>query len=328
MDIKKLNKIYNSIKNGMSLKDLQQLFECGEVEIRGIIELLNIYGKEIELTISDNNDIVINKRIVRKSQKKLKPDIEDCIHKKLLIISDTHFGNNFQQLHLVNELYGEAYEREIDTVLHVGDVLDGDYSSIRKEQARQVFLHGFDEQAGYVCDMYPKIDGIKTLFILGSHDETHYKNGGATLGCWIPRARKDMIYLGQDQVTIDINGVKITLDHPGDGSSYALSYKPQKRIEELESGNKPKLLLMGHYHKSYQFVYRNVHCLQVPCLCGKTQFQTKKGLSNIIGGYFVDIYSDEKGNIQYFNAEERIFNHNDLWDEVGKDAHRVRQLIK
>ena len=324
----KINRIYSSIKSGRTLKELAKQFELTELEIRGIIETLNLYGKKLEIIEADNDEFVVVKKQVRKTQKILKPSITECIHTKLLVVSDTHFGNKFQQLHLLNKLYEEAYRREISQALLVGDIVDGDYTAIRKEQPRQLFLHGFDEQAGYVVDMYPQIKGIDTHFILGSHDETHYKNGQATLGFWIPKCRSDMHYLGQDQVNIDVNGIKITMDHPGDGSSYALSYKPQKRIEELESGNKPKILLIGHYHKAYSFVYRNVRGIEVPCLCDKTQFQTKKGLSNIIGGYFLDIYSDEQGNIQYFSAEEKMFNHNDMWDEAGKDANRVKRLVK
>lgn len=328
MDAKALNRIYSSIKTGENITELAQKLEISILELQGIIELLNLSGKKIEIIETDDNNFIVVKKQIKKTQKVIKLDKEDCIHTQLLIVSDTHFGNNFQQLHLLNKLYEEAYQKEITKVLHVGDLVDGDYSLIRKEQARQIFLHGFDEQCGYVVDMYPKINGITTDFILGSHDETHYKNGQATLGCWIPKCRKDMNYLGQDQVTININGVKITLDHPGDGSSYALSYKPQKRIEELETGNKPKILLIGHYHKAYSFIYRNVYCVETPCLCDKTQFQTKKGIYNIMGGYFLDIYSDEKGNIQYFNADPRIFNYNDVWDEAGKDVKKVRQLVK
>ena len=201
-----------------------------------------------------------------------------------------------------------------------GDMVDGNYPT-RPENPRQQFLHGFDEQARYVCDMYPKVDGITTYYILGSHDETHYKNGQATLSEWIPRVRKDMVYLGQDTGVFDLDGVKIVLDHPGGGSAKSLSYKPQQRIEE------PKVLLIGHYHKSYSFVYRNVQCVLVPALCDKTQFQQKQGLSNNLGAYFLDIYSDKKGNIQYFMPEEIIFTKEDIWDEVGKDKKKVQQLV-
>ena len=36
--------------------------------------------------------------------------------------------------------------------------------------------------------------GITTYFILGNHDETHIRNGGANTGIAIARARPDMKY--------------------------------------------------------------------------------------------------------------------------------------
>ena len=175
--------------------------------------------------------------------------------------------------------------------------------------------------------MYPKIDGMTTYYILGSHDETHFKNGGATVNYWVSRCRPDMIYLGQDIGETKINGVKRLLDNPGGGSAQGLSYKAQKRIEILDPHTKPKILLIGHYHKSYQFSYRNVQCIEVPCLCTKTQFQQKQGLINTVGGYFLKIYSDKLGNIQYIEPEEILFDNKDLWDEVGKDKKKVKQLV-
>ena len=50
-------------------------------------------------------------------------------------MSDTHLGNNHQQLHLLNWGYQEAYNRSIDTVLHCGDMVDGNYPN-RPEQPR------------------------------------------------------------------------------------------------------------------------------------------------------------------------------------------------
>ena len=125
---------------------------------------------------------------------------------------------------------------------------------------------------------------------------------------------------------ITIEKVKYVLDHPGGGSAQALSYKPQKRIEVLESHQKPKVLLIGHYHKSYHFVYRNVQCLEVPALGAKTQFQQKQGLVNNVGGYFLKVWSDKKGHIQYCEPEEIVFGAKDFWDEAGKDKKKVKQL--
>ena len=293
-----VNKMYNYIKNNMPIELFMSKFKCNYNELKGILELCKLYGKDIEV-IEKNGALYFSKPFPKHIEVgKMTLDSEKLINTQLCVVSDTHLGNIHQQLHLLNQIYLEAYNRGITTVLHCGDMVDGNYPN-RPEQPRQQFLHGFDEQAGYVIDMYPKIEGITTKYILGSHDESHYKNGQATINKWISGCRKDMIYLGQDTAEVNINGVKIVLDHPGGGSANALSYKPQKRIEILESGSKPKILLIGHYHKSYSFVYRNVRGIEVPSLCGKTQFQEKQGLLNYVGAYFLDIYSTKNGNIEY-----------------------------
>lgn len=326
-DLNFVNKVTRYIRNDMPIEEFMEKFHVNNAELSGILELCRIYGKGISLYFRNDGTMCFKKELPKKIiSNTQKFDMDSLRHSQICVVSDTHFGNSHQQLHLLNEIYEEAAKRGIDTVLHCGDVVDGNYTN-RPEQPRQQFLHGFDEQAGYVVDMYPKVSGLKTFYILGSHDETHYKNGQATVNAWLSRCREDMIYCGQDTGTIDLNGVKIVMDHPGGGSAQSLSYKPQKRIEILESGCKPKILLIGHYHKSYSFVYRNVRGIEVPALCDKTQFQQKQGLLNYLGAYFLDIYYDQKGNIQYFEPEEILFDHKDIWDEPGKDRRKVKQLV-
>ena len=320
-----INKIFRYMKNGMSIETFMDKFNLSSDELTGIVELCKIYGKDIAI-VSDGETLVFKKNSARiPTTSKLDINDNKLNHNQICVVSDTHFGSIHNQLHLLNDIYQEAYNRGIQTVLHVGDLVDGNYPN-RPENPRQQFLHGFDEQAGYVVDMYPEIDGMNTYYILGSHDESHYKNGQATVSNWISRCRKDMIYLGQDTGEKVIDKVRIVLDHPGGGSAQSISYKPQKRIEILESHSKPKILLIGHYHKSYSFSYRNVQCVLVPSLCNKTQFQQKQGLSNVLGAYFLDIYSDQEGNIQYFEPEEILFGKEDIWDEVGKDKRKVKKL--
>ena len=323
-----INKLYGYMKNNMSINKFMKKFEISRRELDGILLACSVYGKDIEIVPNQEGKLVFKKKTKQVLYHLNKQNIHDgkLINNKICVVSDTHFGSIHNQLHLLNRIYKECYHRGINIVLHVGDMVDGNYPN-RPENPRQQFLHGFDEQAGYVVDMYPRVNGITTYYILGSHDETHYKNGQATLSEWIPRCRKDMKYLGQDTGEININGVKIVLDHPGGGCAQSLSYKPQKRIEVLESQHKPKILLIGHYHKSYAFTYRNVQCVLVPSLCDKTQFQQKQGLSNALGAYFLDIYSDYKGNIQYFEPEEILFKKEDIWDEVGKDKNKVNKLV-
>ncbi len=321
--VKTALKLLNYVKNGMPIDKFMEKFHISYKELQGLLLIWESCNKKVDI-IQEGKEMVFKKNY-QKSISINKPSLDNLTENEILVVSDTHFGNIHNQLHLLNELYQEAYNRGIKTVLHVGDLTDGNYPN-RPENPRQQFLHGFDEQVGYVVDMYPEIDGMDTYYILGSHDETHYKNGQATVDFWVDRCRPDMHFLGQDTGEIVIDKVKYVLDHPGGGSAQSVSYKPQKRIEILESHNKPKVLLIGHYHKSYAFVYRNVQCIQVPALCDKTQFQQKQGLINNMGGYFLKVYSDSKGNIQYLEPEEIVYGHKDVWDEAGKDKRKVKKL--
>ncbi len=320
---KYINRIYRFIRNGVTLDEFVKNMGISYNEANGLVETMKLYGKPIELVMNDNNQLVFKKKKVRKTPQYLARDKDGLIETNLCIISDTHLGTKEQQLSLINEVYKEADRRGIDTILHIGDVLDGDYTQVRKEQTYQLFLRGFDEQVGYVIDMYPHIDGIKTYFIQGSHDETHLKNGGATAGEWIDRCRDDMFYLGQDKATFKINNLKILMDHPGGGNAKSYSYKPQQAIEGLNPGEKPNILLQGHYHKSYYMFYRNVHSLLVPCLVNQSQFMKKMNLQNVVGCYFLKIYSDEKGNIHYFEPEEHLFSSKDI---IENDYQKCKKL--
>ena len=184
ISLKYATKMYTYMKNGMHVETFAEKFHFSINEINGLIELCNLYGKQISI-VNENDNLVFKKNYNKPfSISKLSIDDSKLNHNQICVVSDTHFGSIHNQLHLLNEVYEEAYKRGVKTVLHCGDLLDGNYPN-RPENLRQQFLHGFDEQAGYVVDMYPEIEGMKTYYSLGSHDETHYKNGQATVNDWI-----------------------------------------------------------------------------------------------------------------------------------------------
>lgn len=324
-----IEKIYKIIRNKMPIEIFMKRLECSAEEAIGLIEECKAYGKELEIKFDEHNNCFIYKNIPRSINSNIsKTNIDDLIHTRFYVVSDTHLCNNHQQLHLLYKVYQMAADEGCEIILHDGDMVDGDYTSFRKEQKVQIFREGFDGQAGYVIENYPKFEKIKTYFICGSHDETHLKNGGASIGYWIPRCRKDMIYLGQDEGKININNVLIGLDHPGGGSAKSDSYALQKRINRYKSGTKPKILFVGHYHKNYENLYRNMIGIEVPCLCDETQFQGKLALDNVIGAVAIDLYSDKNGDIQYYIPEPIIFGKEDIWEEFpgGKEEKKLKKL--
>jgi len=215
------------------------------------------------------------------------------------VVADTHLCNKWQQLTYLNDIYDIFAHEGIDTIYHVGDMTDGYYRN-RPGHIYELFKIGADEQADYATLMYPKRPGITTSFITGNHDHTHIINGGANVGTRIARERTDMIYLGMDNAKVKLTpNCILELNHPGDGSAYALSYALQKTIDAMSGGEKPNILLNGHHHKAFVMPnYRNILSFECGTFEAQTPFMKGKKLAAHIGGYIIEVRVDEEGTIK------------------------------
>ncbi len=318
-------KIFSYLRKEDNVIDVAKRLEISIDEVFGLVELLNHFDFPISIEeVDDEYFVVKHRKQMASKHRKVKIPMEECRKKTIGVVADTHLCVKEQQLHMANSAYRYFYEHEIDQVLHLGDMVDGDYGAKRQLQTYTRFCNGADEQSDYVVDMYPYVAGITTYFIQGSHDETHKKNGGATLGRMIAERRKDMIYLGQDHADIDVGGVKVRMRHPGGGVAKYRSRSPQRTVDAMAPGNKPKALFEGHYHKSYYFEYRNTHVVLCPALCYQSQFMEKQDISNIMGFYDVDVYSDDKGDIQYFVPREHLFDESQIKKD---DFRKTKRLV-
>lgn len=296
LDINNDSLFLKQLENGITLAELDNLYQTDDDVIYAKIDYLkskgfNIVDRYSTFTL-EKQDFASYAQHEHKSK--------DLII-KFGAVSDTHLGNKYQQLTHLKETYKIFKSEGIESVYHVGDISDGMYPQ-RGEQRYELFKQGFDEQAEYIIENYP--DDVKTYFITGNHDSTHINNGGANIGKKISRERQDLIYLGSLQADVMLtDNCKMELRHPLDGSSYAVSYKPQKYIESISGGEKPNLLLVGHYHKQGYFPYRNVHCLLMPSFEAQTPFLRGKGLVSDIGGVIITLHVDEDGTIKRFIPE-------------------------
>lgn len=136
------------------------------------------------------------------------------------VVSDTHLCNKNQQLTYLNDFYDRCAAEGITTIYHAGDISDGFYKS-RPDHIYELFKIGFDEQADYIIENYPRRNGITTKFITGNHDATHLKNGGADIGSRIAERRPDMEYLGYMSAKVWLTPqCDADLFHPLDGSCF------------------------------------------------------------------------------------------------------------
>lgn len=216
-------------------------------------------------------------------------------HIKVAFFGDTHYGSLYQNQAYLDDFAKRCRKEQIDVAFHTGDITEG-YDR-RKGHALECSLHGADAQVNGVVRNFPEFDA-PVYFISGDHDGWHYENGGFDIGKAIAFRRKDLKHLGIFQATIDISkNTKVMLMHPAKGTSYALSYHPQKIIEALSGGEKPNILAIGHFHKIEYLFYRNVHCFQTGTFQNQTNFMKRMNLSAHLGGWIADVYMKSDGTI-------------------------------
>lgn len=225
---------------------------------------------------------------------------------KIGFVTDTHFGSLFDDIESVNTAYTIFEQEGITTVLHAGDICDGE--KMFRGHEYEIRIHGADNQIAYVCENYPAIPGITTQFITGNHDLSFYKHAGIDIGAQIAARREDLIYLGQDEANITFQSEHgkclVRLNHPGGGSAYALSYHGQKYIESLTGGEKPNIILTGHYHKAELMPsYRNICAVQGGTLQYQTRFMRNKNLAAHKGFWIIEFNIDADNMISRFRGE-------------------------
>lgn len=82
--------------------------------------------------------------------------------------------------------------------------------------------------------------------------------------------------------------------HAGGGTAYAKSLRSQKIVESLEGGEKPQVIMTGHYHKAiYDHTY-NCHVFQLGTTENQSDFMRKKGIKAEVGNWLLDINQDQE----------------------------------
>lgn len=246
-------------------------------------------------------------------------------------IGDTHLGSKQERVEELHDIYRIFEANGIETVLHTGNYIDGECRFNRHE----LKVHGMDGQLAHMGDVYPQVKGITTYMVSGDDHEGWYaQREGVDIGFYMQKVmerggRNDLKSLGYMETFVPLQHLKtkvktmVHVVHPGGGSAYAVSYTMQKQIEAYEGGEKPAIVLAGHYHKAEHLEMRNVHGFQTGCFQDQTTFMRKKKLIATIGGWMVFARQNpETGAIEeVFNYFKGYYNRgyyvNNRWSLSG-----------
>jgi hypothetical protein len=241
--------------------------------------------------------------------------IDDDDWTRIGLVSDTHLCCREERLDALNAQY-DLFEREgIASVFLAGNIVDG---YIPKINGSSVYSSSIDGQAIYCCKHFPQRKGITTHFITGQDHEGWWQKEGFNFGAYLECIAKesfnrtDLHYIGHIEADVVLKAGKFTqvmkIQHPGGGSAYARSYKGQKMVESFQGGEKPAILVQGHYHVSGYSFDRNVHIIGMPGFQDQTIFGRTKHLRYEIGGVTLEFKMNSKtGAITRFRPEFTMY---------------------
>jgi len=225
--------------------------------------------------------------------------------------SDNHLCNRHARLDVLREAYKTFAAEGITTVFNGGNWIDGE---CRFNKCELVTAPGLDHQLDYFIQEWPAHPGITTKYIAGDDHEGWYaQRENIEVGRYLEmrakdQGRNDLSYLGYGEADIQLQGAGgsavMRVVHPGGGSAYALSYAPQKIVEMYQGGEKPSILMVGHYHKFDWCPPREVQVVQMGCTCDQTMFLRKKKIQVFVGFGIIKMKQDPwDGHITRFAVE-------------------------
>jgi predicted phosphodiesterase len=284
--------LLDAIKKECSITDLTSKFSVSDRVLLAHIEDLKDAGYQV---IEFDGKIKLCNLVLQEDSLHINKWTGDSII-RFGVVSDTHLCSKDQQITELNKFYDILAQEGIDTCYHAGDITEG--VNMRQGHEYEVFKHGVDEQAEYVIENYPKRNNIITKFITGNHDHSGIKSAGTDIGLRIGRERDDMLYLGKQSARVMLTpNCSLDLVHPLDGASYAISYSTQKYIDSLSGGQKPNILFIGHHHKMFQLLYRNIFAFEAGTFQAQTKWMQGKRLSAHTGGWLITVHVDKQGSI-------------------------------
>lgn len=249
---------------------------------------------------------------------------------------DQHLASKYARLDVLNDLYDRFARAGVKHVFNTGNWIDGE----ARFNTHDLLVHGFDAQLKYLAENFPVRKGIQTHAVWGDDHEGWYgQKFGVDVGLRAEQVMRgagrtdwhDLGFMEAHVVLRNANSGKeavMSVIHPGGGSAYATSYTMQKLVESFDGGEKPAIVLAGHYHKMETLNVRNVWAVQTGCTQDQTPFMRKKKLEAHVGGVLINCEQDpDTGAIIELNGQQRYFvrgYYADRWSHSGPVVHAKR----
>ena len=285
------NGIVDRLRNeGLTYEDIEAAYGLKNNAGRRLLQRLREEGYRIDFKETDQN----GKRlfyIPKEQDKRYKAGAGDGVY-HIAVVSDTHLGSKAEHLEELHDFYDRAQERDVDFVVHSGDISDG--WKVHKGHINEIKgeASGWDRLTRYVVENYPERQGLDTLFISGNHDHKLQRRTGIYFGERLENKRDDLHWLGDSQATVILdaaNDIDIELIHPSGGQPYTVGYRLQTLYRDRGLDQRPSIAIVGHLHGSVYAETEGVYGFYAGGWKGTTTWGKRKGFQTTIGGWFLEI---------------------------------------
>lgn len=243
------------IKEGKNNREICEIFNISFNQLYD--ELLKLKTKGVKYFRKYYSDGSIKYNKIKKL-KKLNENVNKTIitdnqenNMKFLLISDLHFGNEFENLGLIDRAYNYCIKNGINIILCGGDFIDGSFS---KSPQKITDLY---DQIEYFIKNYPQDKNILTFGVAGDHDFSTLKRASLDIIEICNNRRHDIIIGGYNNAEINIKNDKIHLFHNILGG-------------RMHSAQAP-IILCGHLHKYMTQQKNNSLYITLPTLSNINQ---------------------------------------------------------
>jgi hypothetical protein len=254
-----------------------------------------------------------------------------------LAFGDLHAGSKYCRWDVREDLIRQAEARGAQAAFDTGNWIDGVASFNRYD----LDASGMSAQCRMLAEKHPKTRMPIYAVTGDDHEGWYAQREGVDIGRYCENVMReaghnwtDLGYMEAHVRLVNANTGKsqvLAVQHPGGGSAYAISYRPQKIIESFEGGEKPAVILLGHYHKLEAGNARNVWYCQTGCAQDQTPFMRKKSIEAHVGGAIITLTQDpntgaiigmEPAFFRYFNRD--YYNVAQRWSHHGPVGHPPR----
>lgn len=243
------------VREGKSNREICEILNMSSNQLYD--ELLKLKTKGVKYSRKYYSDGSIKYNKIKKL-KKLNENVNKTIitdnqenKMKFLLISDLHFGNEFENLGLIDCAYNYCIKNRINIILCGGDFIDGSFS---KSPQKITDLY---DQIEYFIKNYPQDKNILTFGVAGDHDFSTLKRASLDIIEICNNRRHDIIIGGYNNAEINIKNDKIHLFHNILGG-------------RMHSAQAP-IILCGHLHKYMTQQKNNSLYITLPTLSNINQ---------------------------------------------------------